>query len=389
MNRIIIFAAAFAVFVSVPHGAYAADTSMLTTDPAAVTQELPTVEVPTVPEVTTVPETPTVPEVPAVPAQTDPVDAFLAQSAFIGNSVGEGLTMYNNAKGKVPLGNATMLTRVSYSFYSDAGGNTKYLPRFNGVPMRAADAVKACGAQYVFICMGTNDLVGSSSCQGAYEKYVQYVNGILAANPTVTVFIESCTPTRPGSNVNNEKITQFNAYMQSFCDTLPNAYYVDIATPLKDGSGYLASNLSSDGSVHLTNKAYEIWANTVRAYIGNFIVARSVALREEREAELAVAKANYEADMKKMEEKKQAAFVARQTAKREAEAAEEARRTYELLNVPDDITLLQRVLAKDENDHSIVMPVAASSVFSDPSGSAAASSTDSSAFADATFRSSL
>ncbi len=208
----------------------------------------------------------------------DPVEVFLSQSAFVGNSVGEGLTMYNNAKGKVPLGNATMLTRVSYSFYADKKGMSKYLPKYAGTPMRAKDAIKKSGALYVFICMGTNDLVGNSSAENAFAKYQEYLDGIRAENPLVTVFIESCTPTRPGSNVNNTKVTALNAYMKSYCDKFPNMNYVDIATPLMDEKGYLSAGLSSDGSLHLTNKAYEIWANTIRAYITNFLALGTPAI---------------------------------------------------------------------------------------------------------------
>ena len=215
--------------------------------------------------------------VPVAIVAPNPVDVFLSQSAFVGNSVGEGLTMYNNAKGKVPLGNATMLTRVSYSFYADKNSMSKYIPKYAGTPMRAKDAIKQSGSQYEFICMGTNDLVGNSSAENAFAKYQEYLSGILAENPYVTIFIESCTPTRPGSNVDNAKVTTFNAYMKSYCDKFPNMNYVDIATPLMDETGYLAAGLSSDGSLHLTNKAYEIWANTIRAYITNFLALRSAA----------------------------------------------------------------------------------------------------------------
>ncbi len=185
-------------------------------------------------------------EVPAVTQETalpvaDPVDLFLSQSVFVGNSVGEGLTLYNNAMKKVPLGNAIMLTRVSYSFYADSNKMTKFIPRLNGVPMRAKDAIKLSGASFAFICMGTNDLVGSSTPEGAYAKYQQYLADIMTENPGVLLFIESCTPTRPGSNVNNDKVTAFNSYMQAYCDMFPNMFYVDIATPLKDGTGYLAA----------------------------------------------------------------------------------------------------------------------------------------------------
>lgn len=288
----------------------------------------------------------------AAPA-VDPVDVFLSQSAFVGNSVGEGLTMYNNAKGKVPLGNATMLTRVSYSFYADANSMKKFLPQLGGVPMRAKDAIKQSGACYVFISMGTNDLVGSSSVEKAFANYQNYLAGIMAENPFVTIFIESCTPTRPGSNVNNDKVTAFNNLSRAYCDAFPNMFYVDIATPLKDESGYLAASLSSDGSVHLTNKAYAIWAATVRNYIAGFLAARLQASHEEQEREHRIAAANYRKAILKMEDKKQHDFEVRMQAKREAEAEFEEQRRHELLFVPDEVTLMRMFVAKEKKNVSV------------------------------------
>ncbi|MCR5688158.1 MAG: hypothetical protein K6G58_09070 [Lachnospiraceae bacterium] len=327
--------------------------------PAVAAPEIPTavpeVSVPPVPDVPAVAPVPAAPEVPkqhavptedAVPVPSDPVELFLSKSAFIGNSVGEGLTMYNAANKNVPLGNATMLTRVCYSFGNDAGRNSKFIPKYGGVPMQAKEAVKQCGAEYVFICMGTNDLVGSAGAENAYEKYKQYLTGILAENPTVTIFIESCTPSRPGSNVNNEKITAFNAYMKAYTDLFPNMYYVDIATPMKDGTGYLESSYCSDGSVHLTNKAYALWAETVRQYIAAFIAAKSEALAKQRSAEAAIAKMNYEKNIRKVDDKKQELFEKRMQAKRDAEAAEEERRRYELAHVPDEVTLMQTLASE-------------------------------------------
>ncbi len=291
----------------------------------------------------------------AIPQVIDPVDAFLAQSAFVGNSVGEGLTMYNNARKKVPLGNATMLTRVSYSFYADANGMSRYLPVFAGKPMRAKDAIKACGASYVFISMGTNDLVGSTAVEKAYANYQKYLTEIMVENPLVTIFVESCTPTRPGSNVNNAKVAAFNAYMRAYCDMFPNMYYVDIATPLSGPDGYLAASLSSDGSVHLTNKAYEIWANTVRVYIANFLAARFAALQAQHELERAKAQVNYDKAMKEMDEKKQELFSESMIAKAKAKEDEEARIREEMINVPDGATIMQRALAsREEPDYSIL-----------------------------------
>ena len=250
----------------------------------------------------------------------DPVDAFLAQSAFIGNSVGEGLTMFNNARGRVPLGNATMLTRVSYSFWSDENSASKYLPQYLGVPMRAKDALKACGAGYAFICMGTNDLVGKSGVDSAVDKYKRYIAEIRMENPGITIFIESCTPTRPGSNVNNEKVTAFNAYMQGYCDMMPETYYVDIASPLKDDTGHLAAAFSSDGSVHLTNRAYEIWSLTIRNYITAYLAQKAAELQEKSASDQLIARETYNKGIKQMEEAKQQYRDARLQAAREEEA---------------------------------------------------------------------
>ncbi len=303
-------------------------------------------------------DVPAIPDPNAAPVVIDPVDAFLAQSAFVGNSVGEGLTMYNNAKKKVPLGNATMLTRVSYSFYADEKAMTKYLPVFGGKAMRAKDAIKACGASYVFISMGTNDLVGKSTAEGAYAKYQAYLAGIMAENPFVTIFIESCTPTRPGSNVSNEKVTAFNAYMRAYCDMFPNMFYVDIATPLMDSTGHLSAALSSDGSVHLTMKAYEIWANTVRFYIANFLSARLEAMRQQAKINIEITRANYEEAMRKMEDKKLQVRKQRLLAEERQRQAEEERRRDELLNVPDEITIMQRVLAqRPEPSYKIISSI--------------------------------
>ena len=277
--------------------------------------------------------------------ETDPVDEFLAQSAFVGNSVGDGLTMYNNYKDKAPLGNAVMLTRGSYSFNNDKTSNTQYLPQLNGVPMRAKDAIKKSGARYAFICMGTNDLVGNSGAERAYENYQDYIAQIREENPDIIIFIESCTPSRPGSNVNNAKIMTFNSYMKDYCDENEDIYYIDIASPMSDEEGFLISGYASDGSVHLSNKAYSVWADTVRAYISDYIEARKQEIKEQNAIERAAALANYEESMRKMEDRKQDEFEKRLLARREAEQEEQERRRYELLNVPDEVTLMHKVIA--------------------------------------------
>ena len=49
--------------------------------------------------------------------------------------------------------------------------------------MRAKDAIKQSGALYVFICMGTNDLVGNSGVENAFTKYQKYLTLIAGRTP--------------------------------------------------------------------------------------------------------------------------------------------------------------------------------------------------------------
>ena len=199
------------------------------------------------------------------------INNFFSQSAFIGNSIGVGLKNYFKSKGPGFMGEPTMLTVGCYSFRNDSAGNSKYMISYNKKSMMAKDAVKATGAKYLFICMGTNDV--SEGPEKAFERYVEYLNGIRVTNPGILMFVESCPPSCKGSNVSNEKIDQFNALMYQYSLTAPDVSYIDISTGMKDSEGYLAKELSSDKSCHLSNKAYEIWTNELRSFAYSMILS--------------------------------------------------------------------------------------------------------------------
>lgn len=199
------------------------------------------------------------------------INNFFSQSAFIGNSIGVGLKNYFKSKGPGFMGDPTMLTVGCYSFRNDSAGNSKYMISYNKKSMMAKDAVKATGAKYLFICMGTNDV--SEGPEKAFERYVEYLNGIRLTNPGILMFVESCPPSCKGSNVSNEKIDQFNALVYQYSLTTPDVAYIDISTGMKDAEGYLAQELSSDKNCHLSNKAYEIWTNELRSFAYSMILS--------------------------------------------------------------------------------------------------------------------
>ena len=248
------------------------------------------------------------------PAQfTDPVDEFLSRSAFVGNSISVGLSLYNSRRDNIPLGGATMLAKESYSFVNDFKANTPYLPSFNGKPMRAKDAIKESGARYIFICMGTNDLVGNAGAENALNNFKIYISEILEENPGITIFVESCTPARPTSNVVNSKILAFNSYVKNYCDIYPGVYYIDIASPMSDPEGYLQPEFASDGSCHLSNAAYASWTETVRSYIRDYIEQNAAVASDVDEFRKAAVQRNYRHYLRKLEEMKRSDQILRST----------------------------------------------------------------------------
>jgi len=197
------------------------------------------------------------------------VDAFFSQSVFIGNSTSEGLTTYFNSKGKDYLGGPLVAAKVSYTFNSDKSKLDGYMLKYKGGQYQAKALVKKCGAKYALIMMGTNDLVGTSAANVA-KKYNSYIEGIQKENPGVVIYIQSTTPrrgTKNEKNLSNGNINELNKLMKKYADSHKDVYFIDISTPLKDSSGEMKKEYSSDGYVHLNMKGYKAWVNTVVDYV--------------------------------------------------------------------------------------------------------------------------
>jgi len=193
------------------------------------------------------------------------IQNFFSRAVLIGNSVTTGFDLYFNAYGRGNMGNVRVCARGSYSLLNDKTNRTDYLPRLNGTPMRARDIIRNSGCDYAFICMGTNDLYGDAA-----GRYYEYLDDIRAYNPNVIIFVESCTPNHQDSPRNSD-INALNAAMVQYCDAHDNVYYVDVATPLRDSTGHLATEYCSDGGVHITYAGYAVWINTLEEYARDWL----------------------------------------------------------------------------------------------------------------------
>ena len=202
------------------------------------------------------------------------VAAYFSDAAFIGNSVTAGFPTYFSAYGRGLLGDVSVYARVSYSFLTDMNEMSGYMLQYEDVEMQAAQLLNLAGIRKVFICMGTNDLVGTEASV-VFDRYVDYINGIIDANPGIRVFIVS-TPPRVNSTqtpgLTNDKISELNSLMREYCSD-NGLDFIDINTPLCNNSTQLYSGYTSDGYVHMNNTGYGVWANTVSAYIRSMLAS--------------------------------------------------------------------------------------------------------------------
>lgn len=210
---------------------------------------------------------------------------YFSDAAFVGNSVSVGLKMYFDSQGKGFLGGPTMLVQRSYSFANDAAAHSQYQISYKGKKYKVKDAIKAAKVKKVFISMGTNDM-GKPASQ-VYQDYVKYIQGIKKENPNVIIFIQSTTPMCTSKNrkyLNNSAINELNELMEKYCNKHRDMYYVNISKGMKDKSGGLKKQYSSDGYVHMTMAGYKIWTDNLTTYVDKLIL-------QEQEATNAVEKA--------------------------------------------------------------------------------------------------
>lgn len=195
------------------------------------------------------------------PTQTQPVmtaEEFFGKAAFIGDSVTLKLRNYNTKNGV--LGDTTFLCQGSYSV-GHAVNNTMMLS-YQGNDVSPQDALKACGADRVFILLGMND-IALYGIDKTIENWGTLIANIRAECPDIEIYIQSGTPIYSGGqkgSLTNANMDKYNVRLKQFAKE-NGCYYVNVNTPFKDASGGLAEKYCSDAYVHFTDAACQLWVD--------------------------------------------------------------------------------------------------------------------------------
>lgn len=185
--------------------------------------------------------------------QTVEDPAFFETGVFLGDSITEGLKLYDVMDGSTVIAEKGMgLTKV----------------------MDHLEEIKAAQPQRLFILLGANDL--ADPVRDAERIATQYANiyaQLHEALPDCRIYVESMFPVweekykqqYTSSDITNQKIEQFNQLLANKIEG-QGVYFVDVAPSMRDENGELYHEMTTDG-MHLKKAYYGYWLNVLRSNV--------------------------------------------------------------------------------------------------------------------------
>ena len=221
--------------------------------------------------------------------ETAQLEAFYANTLFTGDSVLLGFKNYCARSTEPMFANLKFLAAGSYSLHNAFWevSEKSVHPLYQGQQYPLWESIPMIAPERAFFFFGINDVAWG--IEEDIKLYEQLIDTILGAYPDLDVTIISATYTLAGAGkggINNENIRAFN---EGAADLAARRGwgYVDMANALSDGQGNLRPEFCSDGFVHETNAAYEVWNMMVKAYAAERMGIREMPKPEEVQADVA------------------------------------------------------------------------------------------------------
>ncbi len=140
-------------------------------------------------------------------------------------------------------------------------------PAYQGEQMQLWQSIPLTGAKKVFVMFGLND-VGLYGVEKTIENFGTLFGKIKAAVPDVQFYVLSATYVKAGGErgkLTSANLRALNLALIDFCHA--NGYeFINIADPLADTDGNLKASYCSDGYVHQTTAAYDVWTALLKGY---------------------------------------------------------------------------------------------------------------------------
>ena len=266
-----------------PSSSVSSDTPSEPSSPATLPPEPST---PPSSEVTTVPTTrPVVPgslQLPVAPPSTDTrglsdseIFAFYNDAVFVGDSISLGWRNYVAKKRKADSlffgGSNGAQFLVSGSLGAgnalwDVNAQSVH-PTYQGSQMQLWNSIPLTGAKKVIVMFGLND-AALYGVDKTIENFGTLFGKIKANVPDVQFYVLSATYVKAGGEkgkLTSALLRELDLALINFCDQ--NGYaIINIADALADADGNLKAEYCSDGFVHQTTAAYDVWTALLKGY---------------------------------------------------------------------------------------------------------------------------
>lgn len=187
---------------------------------------------------------------------------YFNDAIFFGDSISTGIPLYMQTMIPDPA-------VIAAQGVSPGGALTSQCINSGGSRVTMLQAAKEKGERSkIYIMLGANalDLDEDSFIGG----YIDFIKAVKTEYPEAAIYVQSMMPvtanvnrTYPSKNINNERITAYNAAICKMAQE-QGAYYVDVAQAVVDKDGMLPADASPLDGMHLTPEYYIKWFDYLR-----------------------------------------------------------------------------------------------------------------------------
>ena len=196
-----------------------------------------------------------------VPESERVTSAYFNDAVFIGDSLTTGIQLYNI------LPDTTVLAAVG------VGLENIYTQEVIGTEDSKQTILEAADAQQpakIYVMLGINGLkgLGADKTVELYRDLVQHLKEI---HPDSIIYVQSFMPINEqkfeanyGYNLTNAEIDECNEKLMAMAGE-EQVYYVDVASAIKDETGGLPAEFTTDG-LHFKGEYYNKWIDYLKEH---------------------------------------------------------------------------------------------------------------------------
>jgi len=133
------------------------------------------------------------------------------------------------------------------------------------------DAITKLQPKKLFIMIGVNDLSRNMTPDEVTANYRKILERIKAESPRTKVYVQSVLPVNPATGMaknhtnKTPEIMELNGKLKTLATEFGYTY-IDLFSLMADSDNHLPRSFSVDG-LHLSYKAYKVWADAIMPYV--------------------------------------------------------------------------------------------------------------------------